>query len=317
MLHAFPASRRAFVAGLSTAAAVSVLSPAVAQTGPPIRILTVGSDGGALAIYAKEAGFFSRAGLNVEVTTATSGSVILAALAGGAVELADANVASLAAGVLNGLPFTVIADCSLYTAKKPTVLLCTGLNSTIKAAKDLAGKKIATNGLRNVSQAAVQAWLDHNGVDSKSVGFLETAFSAMGEMAESGRVDAVLIAEPALSLARSKLRVIGSPYDIVAPQFSLSSYGANTDWVAKNRALASRVVAAMRQTAVWANANQEKSGKILVDVLKMSDAVVSSMTRCEYPPTLEAANLQSSIDIMAKYGYLAKRIDANTLITRV
>lgn len=143
MSHASRPSRRTFVTGATATATVSALShvPASAQTGPPIRILTVGSDGGALAIYAKEAGFFQRAGLNVELTLSSNGSVILASLAGGSVDIGESNVGSIATGVLNGLPFTIIADCSLYTAKKPTVLLCTALNSPIKTVTRLGRQK--------------------------------------------------------------------------------------------------------------------------------------------------------------------------------
>lgn len=134
--------------------------------------------------------------------------------------------------------------------------------------------------MKNLSQAAIRSWLDKNGVDSNGVGYIELAYSVMGEMPASGRIDAVSIAEPALSLSRAKLRVLASPFDVAAPQFSLGSYAANAEWVAKNRSLAGRVATALRQTAIWANGNQQQSGKILVDVLKMSEVAVSSMTRC-------------------------------------
>jgi NitT/TauT family transport system substrate-binding protein len=308
-------SRGTFIASLAgVAAATAIPRRRASAQASTIRILTVASDGGALAIYAKEQGFFAKAGLDVDVQTSTSGAAILAALAGGSIDVAESNIGSFAAGVLNGLPFTVIADGSFYLAKKPTVLLCTGKNSTVKTVPDLAGKKIGLNGVRNLTQASVMACLDHHGVDTKTVGFIELPFSEMGEMADAGRVDAVLIAEPALSLARTKLRVIDAPYNYIAPQFSLASYGATTGWVAKNRAVAGRLSTAFRQAAVWANANPQLSGKILVDALKMSDAVVSSMTRCEYASTLDVSNLQSSLDAMAKYGYIAKDIDARTLI---
>ena len=311
-------NRATLLAGFAATAATITIVPTVARAqATPVRVLTVASDGGALAIYAKEQGFFERAGLDADVQTSTSGAAILAALAGGSIDVAESNVGSFAAGAMTGLPFTVIADGSLYLARKPTVSLCVGKDSPYKSVTELTGKKIGLNGVHNLTQAAVLACLDHHGVDWKTVGFLELPFSQMGEMADTGKVDAVLIAEPALSLARTRLRVIDSPYNYIAPQFSLASYGANTDWVAKNRPTASRVSAALRQTAVWANANPQSSGKILVNALKMSDVVVSTMTRCEYAPTLDNANLQPSIDVMAKYGYLTKRVDGNTLITRV
>lgn len=319
MLGVSKSSRRLFVAGAAatTAAPAFPSALAVAQTGSLIRILTVGQEGGALAIYAKEAGFFQRAGLNVDVQMSSSGSAILAALAGRSIDIGESNVGSVAGAVLSGLPFTIFADCSLYKAAKPTILLCAAPNSSIKTAKDLAGKKIGVGALKNLSQAAPQSWLDKNGVDSNSVGWIELPFSSMPEMLASGRIDAGVVPEPILSAARAKVRIIASPYDTIGSQFSLGSYLASADWIAKNRGTASRIAAVLRQTAIWANANQQQTGKILVDVLKMPPEIVASMTRCEYTSTLEVANLQPSIDVMAKYGYISKRLDANSLITRV
>jgi ABC-type nitrate/sulfonate/bicarbonate transport system substrate-binding protein len=127
---------------------------------------------------------------------------------------------------------------------------------------------------------------------------------------------------PVAALLRFKsdlpmMRTIGSPFDAVASQWSLATYAANTNWVTNNRGVAARVSAVLRQTAVWANANQQQSGKVLVNYLKMSEVAVSSMTRCEYSASLKVSNLQPSLDVMAKYGYLPKDIDASTLITHV
>ena len=64
-------------------------------------------------------------------------------------------------------------------------------------------------------------------------------------------------------------------------------------------------------------ANQQLSAKIVESALKMSPAVVESMTRTVYPTSLDVSNLQSSLDVMAKYNFLPKRADAASLITRV
>jgi NitT/TauT family transport system substrate-binding protein len=309
-------SRRGLLAAAASTAAI-LPSRTFAQTSAPIRILTVGQEGGALAIYAKEAGFFQRAGLNVEVTTSSSGSAILAALAGGSVDIGNANSGSVAVAVLSGLPFTIFADCSLYVAKKPTILLCVAPNSAIRTAKDLAGKTIGVGGLRNLSQAAPQAWLDKNGVDSSSVKFIELPYPTMPDMLRLGRVDAGIVPEPVLSAAQGKVHPIAAPYDAIGDRFSLGSYVATRDWIEKNRSVASRISDALRQTAIWANTHETETGQILADVLKLPQSLVSTMTRCIFAPTLELSNLQPSLDVMAKYGDVSKRLEASTLVTRV
>jgi NitT/TauT family transport system substrate-binding protein len=311
-------SRRFFATGLS-AAALSVAAPsrARAQTSPVLRVLTVASDPGALPFYAQENGFFSRAALNVEVSTMGNGAAIMAAVAGDAAEVGNANAGTIAAGVLSGLPFTIIADGGLYQSKNPNTLMCVVPNSPIRGPKDFAGKKIALNGLRIVAHAAVAAWLDKNGTDSKSVGFIEMPFSTMLPLLESGRIDAAFIGEPVLSTVRARVRIIGAPNDMIAPEFSYASYMTRGDWVAKNRDLAGRFSAVLRQTAQWANANPQQAGRILAKYMKIDESVISTMARVQYAASVQVSHLQPSIDIMARYGFITKRIDANTLVTRV
>ena len=164
-------SRRAFV---TAAAAASIAVPRInlgAQTLAKVRIATVSSDGGALPFYAVQQGFFTRNGIDADVSSTGTSQAAMAAVAGGSIDLAAANISTVASGAMSGAPFTVIGDCSLYVAKTPTTLLCVGIDSPIKSPKDLAGKRVAINGLRNIAQASVMQWLSNNGVDASTVRF--------------------------------------------------------------------------------------------------------------------------------------------------
>jgi ABC-type nitrate/sulfonate/bicarbonate transport system substrate-binding protein len=94
------------VMAIITFALVSLL-PGVAdgQTNPTIRIATTPIDLGAQALYANDLGFFKRAGLNVELSVLTSGSVVASAVSGGSIDIGQANIVALAAAHVNGLPF--------------------------------------------------------------------------------------------------------------------------------------------------------------------------------------------------------------------
>jgi NitT/TauT family transport system substrate-binding protein len=302
----------------SAAAFCSLPAVAVrAQSAAPLRMLTLASDVGALAFYAQETGAFGRAGLNVEVSTLSNGAASMAAVAGGAAQIGQWNAGSVAQSVLIGLPFTIIVDGGLYENKTPTSLLLVKPNSGIKTAKDLAGKTIAVNALKGIGQAAVEAWLEKNGVGRKSVSFVEVIFPAMPAVVESGRADACFVAEPSLSAARDKLQPIASPYDAIAPEFSFASYTARSDWLAKNRSAGHTFAAVMQQTAQWANTNPDEAKHILAKHTNISESVIATMARVRYATTLQASHLQPSIDVMARFGYLSKRVNAADLITRV
>ena len=312
-----PPSRRFFVMGCAAGAVIAGGVRISTAALPKLKVLTTDAVPGALPLYAQENGFFTSGGLDVEVATLGNGGAILAAVAGDAVEIGFANAGSVGAAVLRGLPFTIIADGGLYVSKAPTTLLCVPLNSPLKVTKDLNGKKIAVSGLRLAGQAGVQLWMDKNGGDSSTVGFLEMDGGAMPPLLASGRLDAALLAEPSLSEARTVSRVFAAPFDAIAPEFSLVAYMAKADWVTRNHDVAAKFAAVMRQTAAWANANPQLAAKIVGKYSKLPDSITSTMTRVVYPTTLTAAHLQPEIDAMAKYGFLAKRVDAKDIMTVV
>jgi NitT/TauT family transport system substrate-binding protein len=313
---AVSSKRRAFLAG--AAATWAATCPAIVRAqSSSLRILTVASDPGALPFYAQENGFFEKAGLSVTVSTMGNGAAIMGALAGDAVDIGNANAGTVAAAVIGGLPLTIIADGGLYSASKPTTLMCVKPDSTARGPKDLAGAQIAVNGLRIVADAGIEEWMRRGGADPKSVSFIEMPFSTMQPLLDTGRLAAAFIGEPILSTIRSKVRIIGAPNDTIGREFSYAAYMAKSEWVVKNRDLASRFVAVIQSTAVWANQNVDAAGHILAKYAKLPESIVSSMVRVRYATSLTIAHLQPSIDIMAKYGYIAHRIDANTIVTRV
>lgn len=309
-------SRHAFIAssiGASTAILIPRRSPA--QSGV-VRILTTAVAVGALPLYARDKGFFEAAGLAVEVSNnMSSGAAALAAVAGGAVDIGLSNAGSVAAGVLHGLPFTIIADGALYDRRQPTTFLCAAPNSPISKAADLNGKTIAVNGLKQALQAETQQWIDKNGGKSETVRFVEMPVSAMAPAIESGRIDAASISEPAATMAKEKVKVIGTPLDAVAPLFSQISCVSNRRWVEANKDRVQRFRSAMERAAQWANDNAHEAEALLAGYMHISPAIAFSMSPNHYPTTLEASNLQPAINLMAKYGFISKRIDVSSIIT--
>ena len=80
---------------------------------------------------------------------------------------------SLAVAHARGVPVTIIAPAGLYATNAPTSVCGVAKNSPIKTAKDLNGKTVATNGLKNIGEFGPRAWIDKNGGDSSTVKFIE------------------------------------------------------------------------------------------------------------------------------------------------
>jgi NitT/TauT family transport system substrate-binding protein len=308
-------SRAAFIrdAAALTAGCAAALPRTVAAA-DPIRFLTVGSESGAAAVYAAERDFFKGAGVDVNVSIMASGGSVIPAVIGGSAEFGVSNPISLATAYARGAPLVCFAATVYYRSSAPNSLLMVAKDSAVQSAHDLNGKTIAVNGLRNTPQLSTEVWLDKNGADSKSVKFTEVPFEEMGLALTSGRVDAAFFSEPALSLARSQLRVLGDPYGAIAPQFITGSYFTTRAYAAAQPAVVANVGRALRGAATWANGHPNDTAAILARIEKLDVQRVQTMARSIYAEALRPGDLQPVFDVAFKYGYLSSQVSAKAMI---
>ncbi|HEV8021606.1 MAG TPA: ABC transporter substrate-binding protein [Candidatus Lustribacter sp.] len=276
--------------------------PSTAQTLTTIHVISLPIDAGAEVFYGKAMGFFAKAGIDIDILPASNGGASASAVAGNAADIGYADMVSIATAHAKGVDFQVVVPAALHVSAAPTTQLLVAANSPIHTAKDLEGKIVAGSGLGTISGYSPKAWIDQNGGDSTKVKFVELPFPAMQAALDTGRVDAVMIAEPFLAEAKKVDRVIGSPYDAVSKDFLVSAYFINAAWGKDHADLLKRFIAAMYETAAWANRDHVKSADLLVQYTKIDPAMVSAMTRVRYGERLTAAMLQPVVDVSAKYG---------------
>jgi NitT/TauT family transport system substrate-binding protein len=315
-------SRGAFtrLAGASAlAASVGFAAPAFAQTPQTLRIALIPGDISAEADYAKDLGFFKKAGYEVEFTPITSGAAISAAVASGAVDIGFANVVSLSIAHDHGLPFTLLAPANLHVPTQVTAGILTVLkNGPIKSGKDLNGKVVAVNGLNNISSVSVQAWVDKNGGDWKSVKFAEMPFPQMPDAVRAGRIDAASIDaanEQILAKPDGDLRRVANVFDAVGNHFAPSAWFTTNEWVTAHPAAAKAFIAVMAEAAAWGNANHTASAAILAKYINKTPAEIEAVTRAPYGTKMTPDLLQPSIDAAAKYGLIKAAFPAGELIS--
>jgi NitT/TauT family transport system substrate-binding protein len=275
----------------------------------PIKIAAVPFDITAQPYYCDQLGFFKKYGLNVVLDSfTTSGAVIASSVASGAMDIGVSNLVSLATAHVNHLPFVIIAPSGLYSYKSPTGSLMVPLTSTIQTGKDLNGKTIASNGLKNINEFATRAWIDKNGGDSATVKFVEIAPPTQGAALAQGRVDAACVSEPYVELIKSskEARVLSNCYDAIAPTFMTSGFFTTLAWARSHPDAVRKFQQAMRESAVWANANPEKSAVILAEASKVPLDVIRKMYRAAFTETMDPALMQPLIDVTAKYGAIAR-----------
>jgi NitT/TauT family transport system substrate-binding protein len=276
-----------------------------AQSAATLRIATLPIESAAEVFYAKDMGFFAKAGFDVDIQTMQTSAAMAAATASNAVDIGYSPVDSLATIHQRKVPVVVIAPANEYISPSRNAGLALSANSTVRVAKDLNGKIIAVSNLRSLSENAARAWMDRNGGDSSTAKFVEIPFPAMQPALDTGHVDAAWVAEPFISAAAKNGRVIEYGFDAIAPRFLIGAWFTTAQWANDHRDAVARFAAVIHDTAVWANKNQAQSGQIVAKYTKVDPAVLATMTRSHYAEALTPAAMQPLIDVSAKYNGFA------------
>lgn len=309
--------RTVFVLGSLALGAAGLPKRARAQAQPlSLRIAMTPNENYASGYFAQDMGFFTRAGLNVAVTTMGNGAAIAAGIVGGSIDLGTATPIAVATGYLHGVPLVIVAAGALSSASVRALMVCVSKASGIKTAKELEGKTVAVNALKSGSELGLDAWLDKNGADIAKVKVIETSFPDMGPALERGTIAAAVISEPALTAAlkADNIEMIGNPDQAIAPVWINSCWFSTRDFVQTNPEAIRRFTRAIYDTQRWANSHQYDSAAILAKYSKMDVDTIRSMPRAPWADQLRLSDIQPALDTAAKYGMLARPVTAADLV---
>jgi NitT/TauT family transport system substrate-binding protein len=296
---------RARMLAIASGAALagSVRLPASAQTAQPLRVGVLSAESAAEVTYASNLGYFTKAGLDVTITTMTNTPSIVAAVVAGALDIGYTTIDSVASIHSHNIPVVVIAPATDYI--DPTTVKTAGVlvkpDSPIRTAKDLKGKTIASPALHSLGTTGASAWIDANGGDSSTVSYVEIPFPAQPAALAQGRVDAIFEVEPFFGAASKTNRVLFEGYSAISKHFLLNLYVTTPSWAKAHPDLVSKFASVIHDTAVWANKNHEQSGVMLSKITSIPAETIAGMVRSHYAEEMTPALMQPGIDASAKY----------------
>ena len=292
--------------GLSGLIAAPALSTAARAADSPsmVRLGINPAEAACVAYYAKENGYFDKAGLNVDVTISVSTPAIAAALVAGSYDIGYATLSTLVVAHVKGLPFVIIAPSGLNLPGHVQSGIMLPIQSSIKSGADFNGKIFATPGLNTLGEYLPRAWIDKHGGDSSTVKFVEIPFPQIADALAAGRADAAYLVEPFITIAekRNVARLFLTGDEAIAPTFLASAFYTTAQWAKANPEVIARFTDAITQAARWANANPTKVVPILTNYLKADPVVTAAAQRTYYADRLVSSQIQPVIDITAKYG---------------
>jgi NitT/TauT family transport system substrate-binding protein len=151
------------------------------------------------AFVAANEGIFKKHGLDVEMKLVPNSSTTPAALMADSLQVATPTAPVTMQAIEQGLDLVVVAGGGYYVKGMEDVAVMVRPDSTIKIAKDLEGKRVATAGLNGFLHVLFRKWMADNGGDYKKVSFTEAAFAQQIDVLRGGQVDAILAVQPFLS----------------------------------------------------------------------------------------------------------------------
>jgi NitT/TauT family transport system substrate-binding protein len=280
-----------------------------------LTVATNGSDSASSAFVAKELGYFAQNGLDVEITTTANGGAAINAVASESIDIAASNLSSLILATSRGIPVIAVAPGGVYSGT-PTLALLVLKDSPLRTAADLNGKVVVVPGLNTIGQFAVQAYMDKNGGDWRSVKFIELPLPEMSVALVQHRADAITIFEPFVTAAldSGQMRIMADPNSAIGSKWFTAIWIASDAFVQKKPDVARRFAQSISKAAVWANSHRNESAAILVKYTKLSPDVASRMGRDPQGTTLDLQLIQPIVDVMKKYGNVPAQLTAAQLV---
>jgi NitT/TauT family transport system substrate-binding protein len=265
---------------------------------------------------ARQNGYFTQAGLNVNITTVAQSPEAIPDMKKGTIDVvAGANYVSFfQAAVVGHLPVKLLVDgesCNADTFEvlaKPT--------SGITTPAGLAHKKIAVNITNNIQTMLTNTALEAAGVSPASVTYVKVPFPDMGAALKSGAVDAISVVEPFIT--ENELKVGAQPVlsTCTGPtaNFPISGFFALSSFVQKYPNTARAFVAALERGQALADSNRADVEEILPTYIHGLNANAAAVVNLgQYPTSLDTTHLQRVADAMAKAN-LAPSFQVSSLI---
>jgi NitT/TauT family transport system substrate-binding protein len=261
-------------------------------------------------------GFFREAGLDVKASNMAQGAAILPAVLSGDLDIGFANVVSTLTAGAKGLPVRIIAEGPQDGTNEHNayVKLLVGSSSPVRRPRDLVGKTVAVNSLKDVGVFSTQATVSKDGGDPHKVHFLEIPFSEMPAALDAGRVDAIWETEPFLTQVQDRTRAIAAPEVTLMPRYTVAVYFSTEQFISEHRDAVVRFVRAMEKSVDYTLAHPDAAAKVISTYTKISPGLAGKLTPPHFQRELDVGSLELTARLMKTYGVTSETVDVDSLV---
>ncbi|MFF4250168.1 ABC transporter substrate-binding protein [Streptomyces sp. NPDC001663] len=265
----------------------------------------------------QQKGFYKKQGLKLSVSFAAGGAAIVPAVASGQNQFGFSNVFSLMVAQSNGVALKAISNGNASTgvAGKDFVATLVKKDSPIRTAKDLEGKKVAVNTLKNIAELSVRESVKKAGGDPDKLKLVEMPFDQMPAALDKGQIDAALAVEPALTTIRQQGgREIAASFVDVAPDLTVGMYFTSQQYAQKNPAVVKKFQQATAESLAYANAHPDEAREIVATYTKVPASLLADITLPKWPAEPNRASIETQAKLGEEFGFFKKSPDLDALL---
>ncbi|WP_406033883.1 ABC transporter substrate-binding protein [Nocardioides sp. NBC_00163] len=264
-----------------------------------------------------EKGFFKEEGLDVNLELAQGGAAIIPAVASGQYQFGFSNTTSLLLAQTQDVPVKVVTSGVNATddpaADMAGVLVKAG--SDITSPKDLEGKKVAVNTLKNINTTTTNELVRQDGGDPTKIEYVELAFPEIGPAIEKGDVDAGQVVEPFLTIGtQGGMTDLGSNFVAADPGLAVAEYFTSTNYAESDADTVEAFTAAMNESLDYAQQHPDEVKEILPTYTDIDDKVLAELNMPQWTSEIDAESIQKLADLSKADGLFAKDPDVDALL---
>jgi NitT/TauT family transport system substrate-binding protein len=267
--------------------------------------------------YGIQQGFFEERGLNVELTPSQGGATVVPAVVSGDTDIAGSNLVSVLLAQGKDIPVKIIAPGTFVREKRSQDFsaILVAEDSDIRSPKDLEGKTLAVNTLKNVAELAGKASLAGQGVDVSKIELTEVDFPDMNAALAEGRVDAAFQIEPFVSLGVAEgLRIVDRPYVGTKPGLQIGCYFTSERYLSENEDVVERFREGVADTAAAIAEDPAAFRDFLPEASEIPPPAAQKANLPAWKPENDQASLDLTAELMERYGVVEEKPDTSDAV---
>jgi NitT/TauT family transport system substrate-binding protein len=313
-----PFSRKSTLIALGAALSGTMLQPARADA-IPLRVGILPTSSNAPFYAAQKLGYFAAENLAVTAEVIRGGAAAIPGMLSGSLDICYSNGTSIAEAIARGIDLRLLIQPAVVPLRPPDpAALLKRKSDTIRTGKDLEGKIVAVNALRDVQWMFAKAWISQTGGDPEKTQLIEVALPAMVEAIKQKRIDSAVVIDPLLTVALGDpgIEVLGWPMSTILPGGGIAFFAVTADMTQRRPSDLRAFVRAWRRGAAWINANQGKEPfvDLVADFSGLNPDMVRRMRTSPAGTDVRADQLPRFTALMRQSGLLDANVDLRTKI---